>query len=240
MTRPLCEVEQALALAGSGMTASAVARAVGVPRRTVADWLNGRIPRSVVDGQSADALDLPVEYVHLLGLYLGDGWLSSHPRGVFKLRICLDTAYPGIITETAASMSATVPTSTAAILDRPGNCVEVYSYSKSWPTLFPQHGPGMKHRRAIILSDWQRALVERFPQLLLRGLIQSDGCRFMNSWGDWRCPRYAFSNRSKDIREIFMNACRLVGVRCTEAPHTVYVSRKADVARLDEFIGPKR
>jgi hypothetical protein len=31
-----------------------------------------------------------------------------------------------------------------------------------------------------------------------------------------------------------------LGLRYTFAPSTVYVSRKADVALLDEFVGPKR
>jgi hypothetical protein len=57
--------------------------------------------------------------------------------------------------------------------------------------------------------------------------------------GGWRCPRYSFSNRSEDILEIFRWTCDLLDLRWTVAPHTVYVSRMADVARVDEFIGPK-
>jgi hypothetical protein len=56
---------------------------------------------------------------------------------------------------------------------------------------------------------------------------------------NWRNPRYSFSNRSADIRGIFCDACARLGLRWTTCPHTVYVSRKSDVARLDEFIGPK-
>jgi hypothetical protein len=118
--------------------------------------------------------------------------------------------------------------------------VEVSAYSKSWPCLFPQHGSGRKHHRKIELSDWQRTFVARHPQLLLRGLIQSDGCRFMNTGRNWRSPRYSFSNRSEDIRRIFSNACDLMELRWTAAGEkTIYVSRKADVAVLDRFVGPK-
>ncbi len=94
---------------------------------------------------------------------------------------------------------------------------------------------------AIALADWQRDHVEREPKLLLRGLIQSDGCRFINTGrGGWRHPRYSFCNVSDDIRGIFCNACDLAGVSYTHAPpKTVYVSRKAEVAFLDTFIGPK-
>lgn len=125
-------------------------------------------------------------------------------------------------------------------MDKPDiSHVEVSCYSKSWPCLFPQHGPGRKDQRLIELADWQWSLAEKDPDLLLKGLIHSDGCRFINSKKNWSCPRYSFSNRSQDIRDIFCRACELLGVHYTFASHTVYVSRKADVARLDEFIGPK-
>jgi hypothetical protein len=103
----------------------------------------------------------------------------------------------------------------------------------------PQHGPGKKHDRPIVLAPWQVALVDRDPEQLLRGLIHSDGCRFINTGTSWRNPRYSFSNRSADIRGIFCNACARLGLRWSSSPHTVYVSRKADVAVLDQFIGPK-
>jgi hypothetical protein len=112
-------------------------------------------------------------------------------------------------------------------------------YSRALPCLFSQHGPWRKHERPIVLEDWQRGLVAKHPELLLRGLIHSDGCRFVNTGRNWRHPRYSFSNQSDHIRAIFCDACDLVGVHWTTAPRTVYVSRVRDVARLDEFIGPK-
>jgi hypothetical protein len=51
---------------------------------------------------------------------------------------------------------------------------------KHWPCLFPQHGPGRKHERPILLEDWQREIVERHPGDFLRGLFHSDGCRTRN------------------------------------------------------------
>lgn len=57
----------------------------------------------------------------------------------------------------------------------------------------------------------------------------------------WSWPRYAFDNRSDDIRSIFCQACDMLGVHWTTAGnYTIYVSRKADVATLDQFIGSKR
>jgi hypothetical protein len=106
----------------------------------------------------------------------------------------------------------------------------------------------MKHTRRIFLSEWQQELTERWPKQLLKGLIQSDGCRVMNTGrGGWSHPRYPFSNVSTDITSIFCSACDCLGLRWTasfpkreSAAVSIYVSRKADVAKLDEFVGPKR
>jgi hypothetical protein len=57
----------------------------------------------------------------------------------------------------------------------------------------------------------------------------------------WSWPRYSFSQVSDDIRAIFCYACDRMGFRRTKAgERTIYISRKADVALLDTFIGPKR
>ncbi len=106
----------------------------------------------------------------------------------------------------------------------------------------------MKHTRPIYLARWQRVLAEKWPDQLLRGMIQSDGCRFINTGRrGWQQPRYSFANVSTDVTSIFCSACDRMGLRWTDAfpksetaAVTIYVSRKADVARLDEFVGPKR
>jgi hypothetical protein len=190
--------------------------------------------------QEHDFDALPWDYVYLLELYLGDGCVSSGPRGVFKLRIVLDVKYPGIIAEAQRAIGKVMPRNKVTVQAKPGNCVEIYSYSKSWPCLFPQHGPGRKHDRHIALEAWQARLVDQWPEALLRGLIQSDGCRFMNTGRKWQHPRYSFCNVSDGIKTIFCDACDRVGLHWTSAgPKTIYVSRKADVAALDRFVGPK-
>jgi hypothetical protein len=73
--------------------------------------------------------------------------------------------------------------------------------------LFPQHGAGRKHDRDIVLEEWQTAIVEREPWSLLRGLIRSDGCVFVNRTGRYEYLSYEFSNLSRQIRELFMDAC---------------------------------
>ena len=55
-----------------------------------------------------------------------------------------------------------------------------------------------------------------------------------------RAPRYAFSNKSEDILRLFCESCDALGVRWTRSSDCqVAIYRKASVARLDEFVGPK-
>jgi hypothetical protein len=80
----------------------------------------------------------------------------------------------------------------------------------------------------------------------LRGLIHSDGTRIVATERKGRyvrhAPRYGFSNRSEDILGIFRSACEIAGVHCTRASRKqiAVVYSKSAVARLDEFVGPKR
>lgn len=246
-------IEEALALANAGGTATEIARLTGLPRSTVRDWMRGALPRirggtcPRCAGAPHDFAALPAEYMYLLGVYLGDGCISAHARGVYRLRLFLDVAYPRIIDACEAAIRTLLPDNKIARQSRSGGFpnsasnsnIELSAYSRSWPCLLPQHGPGRKHERPIVLSPWQEDLLALHPQALLRGLIHSDGCRFINTGTNWRHPRYAFSNASDDIRRIFCAACDAIGVHWTAAPRTVYVSRKRDVALLDEFIGPK-
>lgn len=230
------------ALIRAGLSDREIAQRTGVPRRTVWDWQSGRVP-AAFSALPCGCRDhpfekLPAEYVYLLALYLGDGYLAHHRRGVRRLRVSLDAKYPRIVSEAVAAMRAVIPDRTAAVQEYGGH-VEVNSYARRWACLLPQDGPGVKHQRPIQLADWQRTAVQAAPELFLRGLIHSDGCRNINTGTNWRNPRYSFSNRSDDIRGLFTWVCDLLGLHWTVAPHTVYVSRKADVARMDEFIGPK-
>ncbi len=258
-------VEEALRLRDEdGLGARRAARELGLSVATVRDWHAGKLPRhSRPEAPGAGNLpgccpacrqmehrfgELGSDYVHLLGLYLGDGSISKHRRGVYRLRIFLDRRYPQIVEECIASMQAVVPDNRVHALLTPSNCYSVSAYSRSWPCLFPQHGPGAKHTRPIFLADWQQELAERWPEQIAKGMIQSDGCRFVNTGrGGWRHPRYGFANVSTDITGIFCSACDCLGLRWTDAfpsdesaAVSIYVSRKEDVARLDEFVGPKR
>lgn len=245
------EVEQVLRLAARGLNQSQLARETGVSRTTIRNWLRGNVPRVKRCFRcGADADPFPEvrdhAYAYLLGLYLGDGWLTKHRRRVYRLHVALDRRYPRIIRECEAAVSLVMPPSRTSVMTRTGeNCNEVRSYSQHWPCVLPQHAPGMKHERRIVLAGWQRKIVGRHPWPFLRGLIHSDGCRTMNiirhPKKTYRYPRYFFSNRSEDIRRIFCEACDQLGIEWRQNnPFAVNVARRGSVALMDSFIGPKR
>ena len=230
-----------------------IARITGIPRGTIRAWLYPRyVPRpGSKQGRICFRCDdppvpAPREYSYLLGLYLGDGCLSPSGREGFRLRIVQDQRYVNLIEECERVILAMGPRSVHYC--RAVGCVEIGSNWKHWIHLLPQHGPGPKWRRRIVLEPWQREVVADEPKQFLRGLIHSDGCRTTNvvhrTWQGRRVryayPRYFFSNASDDIRMLFTDACDLLGLRWTQTnARVVAVSRSSDVAFLDTFIGPK-
>src|SRR6476646_231779 len=208
------EIELALRLAGTGLGAKAIARATGIPRSTVRNWITGHVPSRA---GSQRRPDVPAaRYSHLLGLYLGDGHVVALGR-TYVLRVYCDAKYPGLIGEVVRSMRAvTAPRRVRVARKKPTNCVIVSAYWNAWPQLFPQHGPGLKHQRPIELEPWQRAITHAFPREFIRGLINSDGCRFTNPvrHGErlYTYPRYFFSNTSEDIKRLFCEHLDLLGI----------------------------
>jgi hypothetical protein len=240
-------------LVTAGRADREIARLTGVPRRTISGCRRGESRSRDRDECSGgltprhDFSDLdPRAYAYLLGLYLGDGCISAGRRGVWCLRITLDATYPGIIRECATALEAIFPAKTARCgRRRESRCVDVSMWSKHWPCFLPQHGPGRKHLRPIQLAPWQEKIVAANREPFVRGLIHSDGTRIIATErrGSYvrRAPRYAFSNKSEDIKRLFCESCDALGVRWTRpSDREIAIYRKESVARLDEFVGPKR
>src|SRR5437763_4168892 len=252
MTLPVTDIQRVADLSASGVSQAETARRTGIPRATLREWVKLGLEEAIErrrerPAQSSGACDpcghiarVPqAAYSYLLGQYLGDGSIASHPRGVYRLRIALCLKYPGIITECEQAMTAVLPNRICRVMNI--GCLEMASYSKHWPCLFPQHGPGLKHNRQIVLKGWQeRIVLDEQPGMLWRGLVHSDGCRVLN-WGNGTAyPRYHFSNRSDDIRAIFAEACRRLGIACRPNNRwNLSVARRDSVAKLDKFVGPK-
>ena len=89
-------------------------------------------------------------------------------------------------------------------------------------------------------KPWQQALVDQATEEFVLGLIHSDGCRVVANDRGVASIRYHFSNRSEDILGLFTAALDRLGIHWTRSTkYIVSIYRKADTARLDEFVGPK-
>jgi len=252
VTYPRVVIDEVLQLLGEGLSQAEVSRRTGISRTAVRSWAAGRVPVRFLSAferhdRSTCALIDAVprrSYAYLLGLYLGDGTISKMRRGVFKLRIFCCDAYPHLKDLCQEAMEAVLPGNRVGRVQRIG-CTEITSYSKHWPCLFPQHGPGMKHLRSIVLDGWQAAIVQEHPRDFLRGLIHSDGYRGINPIKGrggkmYHYPRYQFANESQDIKRLFCMACDALGVGWKVMNRkTISINKRADVAFLDTFIGPK-
>ncbi len=251
---PQATVDRARALSAQGLTDREVARIAGVGIAAVRKWRTGqrRAPDAVGHREPccSRCYGTPLDeraYAYLFGLYLGDGHLSLHRRDVFALSIACGDVWPGLIMAAKQAIRDVMPSSGVFGVQRIG-MTEVKSYSKHWPCLFPQHGPGMKHTRKIELAGWQQVLVDRYPGEFARGLFHSDGCRGMNrvrrvlADGDrwYEYPRYMFSNKSKDILGLCGAALDRLGVEWRFARwDMISVAKRGAVARLDAYVGPK-
>jgi hypothetical protein len=188
------------------------------------------------------------DYVYVLGMYLGDGCLTG-PKPGLQLRITLDARYPEIIVDCAETLERMSPNKVSVRKEPRHDCFNVYSGWKLWHVLFPQHGPGRKHKRAIVLTAWQWDLVRHHREQFVRGLIHSDGCRTVNRFttelpsgrvAEYEYVRYFFSNLSADIRRLFCTVCEELGIRWTQSNHrNISVSHRDSVAILEGIVGPK-
>jgi hypothetical protein len=254
--RPQSTVDSALAASDAGVPDAENARRHAVAVKTIRRWRRLYQRQALQRGQQHLQAICPVcdgstldgaAYAELLGWYLGDGHIVLGRRGVHTLSIFNDVNYPVANARLLDLIRRVKPASRPWTRLRPG-CVETKAGWKHWPCLFPQHGPGRKHERPMILADWQDEIVAVYPWDFLRGLMHSDGSR-VNNWatrvvrGERRrydYPRWQFVNASEDILALCTTTLDRVGVPWRRSgKRTVSVSTRAGVAALDEHVGLK-
>jgi hypothetical protein len=239
---------RALALVAQGRSLNSVSKQTGISRAAIRSWQDRLepLPRMAPPEPGPPARE--GAYAYLLGLYLGDGCISAHPRGTgYYLRIACADAWPGLIELCREAITSVRPGIGVYTLQKQG-CTMVTSYYRHWPRLFPQHGPGKKHERPIVLEPWQQEIVDAHPWEFIRGLIHSDGCRITN-WttrnvaGEpkrYEYPRYFFTNVSGDVIRLFTETLDRLGVEWKQPnARNISIARKASVALLDAHVGPK-
>jgi hypothetical protein len=250
-------VASALRDSDAGLPDAENAAKHGVAVKTIRRWRREYQRRGRTRGQShlvakcprcADGPLSPAAYAELLGWYLGDGHISQGRRGVYALHVANDVTYPMLNARIGNLMRSVKPGCRPHTRRIPGAVITTVSW-KHWPCLFPQHGPGRKHERKLVVEDWQQDILASHPAELLRGLFNSDGCR-VNNWATrvvagekkrYDYPRWQFVNHSDDIRRWCTEALDLLEIPWRQSSwKTISVSTRAGVARLDELVGPKR
>jgi hypothetical protein len=223
-----------------------IGRRLGVPRTTVRDWRHPRYERAPFVDDCArcwlpmtDVRFTAEDYAELFGLYLGDGYISCGAR-TQRLRLSLDSKYPAMIAEIAALLRRCFPCNRVGRVRADGGSTTVLSvYHQHLACLFPQHGPGKKHERAIEIEPWQQQIVDEAPWAFLRGLIRSDGCVFVNRTGPYEYLSYDFANWSADIVDAFVTTCETLALRPRRYRRHVRLYRREDVAQLLDHVGRK-
>jgi hypothetical protein len=250
MARTRDEFLRVRQLADDRLSDYGIAKVTGIPRSTVRVWRRRELPPRTYSWPPSWHVPDSFAYSYLLGCYLGDGTVTHRSRNGWELRVSCDQRYPDVMDEIRAALALTFlgtrPTSFSASTGA-SDVVRV-----SHPGIgqaFPQHGPGPKHLRPIVLAEWQLEVTHREPEALIRGLIHSDGCRVVNRFNTtlpsgrvatYHYIRYFFSNLSADIRNIFVEHCELLGVRVTQSnPRNLSISHRDSVAILEEIVGPK-
>ncbi|MEV7191719.1 helix-turn-helix domain-containing protein [Streptomyces sp. NPDC093510] len=252
--------QKALTLLRGGAKNADVSRRLNLPLGTISYWRHmdrakrgecpgGHDPRCPrCDGRDLDK----AAYSYLLGLYLGDGHIIQYSgHRVPSLTITCGDTWPGLMDDCEHAMRTVFPANSVCRVRRAG-CQNIKVYSNHLWCMFPQHGPGKKHERKIALEPWQQEIVDAHPWEFVRGLVHSDGCRITN-WttrlvrGErkrYEYPRYFFTNKSDDIRELFTGTLDTLGIAWTHCtrhgnPYNISVARKASVALMDTHVGPK-
>ncbi|MFC7244821.1 transcriptional regulator [Catellatospora aurea] len=244
---PLAIRRQAQLEHRNGSSISSIAVHLDLPYPTVHRWCrnegapDSRFTEDRCFRCRATAPTDQLQYAYLLGSYLGDGHLVTAAK-VPVLRISCTAAYTDILDQVERAMLATLANRVQRI--RQKGCVNLQSYSKHWPCLFPQAGPGKKHDRKIDLEPWQRAIVLDHPAAFVQGLFHSDGCRTINrivkAGRTYEYPRYLFANESADILALCGWALDLLGVAWRlNRRNSLSVARRDAVALLDRHVGPK-
>ena len=150
MTRPRTDLEFVRDLLDQGLSVAEAARRAGVPRSSVQTWLRQGLDRAIDSRTDTPAEGLPCDFCHyirdlsessyayLLGLYLGDGCISDHGRGVYRLRIVQDSKYQNLIRECVIAMHWVLPNKVGFVKQQ--GCTEISSYSKHCHACFHSMG----------------------------------------------------------------------------------------------------
>lgn len=117
---------------------------------------------------------------YVVGVAIGDGNLSNPNGRAVRLRISCDTRYPNLIQEIKRSIKLILPLNRVSLVHRADSYVDISCYSNQWEDLLGwQVGRGSKVKQNVTVPAWIKNDPE-FSRLCLRGLIETDGCIYID------------------------------------------------------------
>jgi hypothetical protein len=233
-----------------------ISRITGINRGTLKGWI-ADYQKGIT--KSAYQYD-PVEYLNdflqseekrkaysfVLGLYLCDGYISQYKtHRAETIRIFNDIKYEQDTLEWANNLQILFPENKVSIRKLRSNCKEVKTHSKKLSLLFPQIGSKRKHERKLIFTEWQMDVIIQHPNQFIRACFQSDGCIYIQKSKNRFYKRYAFTNKSEDIIDLFLICLKQVGLNKQKYfhPDGKYIIQnftKDDVKILESIIDEKK
>lgn len=191
-------------------------------------------------------------YSYILGFYLGDGcvYQTRETSQSKTLMIANQASFVEMNNLITHSLQLLFPNKTIKHYYRKNSdCVNIKVHAMSLDELFLS-GKGVKHTRKIELKEWQDNICKQYPKDFIKGLIESDGCRFQPV-KKYEYTVYQFANASKDIHSILQKFCDILEIEYTfrtrlyKQPSknaTMFLTcfnKKKAFETLESFIGKK-
>lgn len=188
------------------------------------------------------SIDQTETLAYVVGVALGDGNLSNPNGRATRLRITCDAKYPRIMEDISTALRAIFPKNKVSRIPKGTGAFDISVYSNRLDLLMPwQAGKGPKARQQARVPEWIRDDA-RYSRACLRGLIQTDGCIYI----DRGYPMVNFVNTTyllaKDAHDMLVmlgyhpNFIRFP-LDSRHSKYTVRIARKAEAIHVVEDLG---
>lgn len=205
---------------------------IGVSKSPAGNGVRVRVPPAApVESEKAITL------AYIVGVALGDGNLSCPNGRATRLRVTCDTKYPKLVEEIVSALQILLPKNKVAVVQRPGNCLDISVYSNRLNDWMPWSvGQGSKKLQDATIPGWIQKNTE-YSKHCLRGLIQTDGCIY----NDRGYQMVNFTNNSKVLAEDVHNLLAALDYKpklmvVDNAGFTKYTTRVARITEVKRLI----
>lgn len=176
-------------------------------------------------------------YSYIYGLYLGDGCVHRHKKGVYALTISLDSKYMELINVVRNSLSEFSGNKVRSYLR--GNYYNLSIYGKHICDIFIKYGVGKKNENYVFLPD---ILIKNIcHKSMLRGLFHSDGSYYYDKHN--KKYFYNFTNKSKHITDIFIMCLSNLEIKYdlqyNRRTYIVGIRKKSEIIKFKDIVGVK-